>query len=65
MDVRFLPNPHWVDELRRHTGQHPAVREYVLGQPGAAEFLDTYKNLVAPTFEKNDIALIVGVVFKR
>jgi len=29
------------------------------------EFLDTYKNLVAPTFVKNDIALIVGVVFKR
>ena len=25
MDVRFLPNPHWVDELRPHTGQHPAV----------------------------------------
>ena len=23
MDVRFLPNPHWVDELRPHTGQHP------------------------------------------
>ena len=35
MDVRFLPNPHWVDELRPHTGQHPAVRDYVLGQPGA------------------------------
>ena len=34
MDVRFLPNPHWVDELRRHTGQHPAVREYVLGPAG-------------------------------
>ena len=31
MDVRFLPNPHWVDELRPHTGQHPAVRDYVLG----------------------------------
>jgi putative salt-induced outer membrane protein len=29
------------------------------------EFLDTYKNLVAPTIQKNDIALIVGVVFKR
>ena len=42
MDVRFLPNPHWVDELRPHTGQHPAVRDYVLGQPGAAEFLETY-----------------------
>ena len=46
MDVRFLPNPHWVDELRRHTGQHPAVREYVLGQPGAAEFLETYHRLL-------------------
>lgn len=46
MDVRFLPNPHWVDELRRHTGQHPAVREYVLGQAGAAEFLETYHRLL-------------------
>ena len=46
MDVRFLPNPHWVDELRRHTGQHPAVREYVLGQPGAGDFLDTYHRLL-------------------
>ncbi len=27
MDVRFLPNPHWVDELRPLTGQHPAVRD--------------------------------------
>ena len=46
MDVRFLPNPHWVDELRPHTGQHEAVRAYVLGQPGAAEFLDTYHRLL-------------------
>jgi len=46
MDVRFIPNPHWVDELRPHTGQHPAVRDYVLGQEGAAEFLDTYHRLL-------------------
>jgi UPF0042 nucleotide-binding protein len=46
MDVRFLPNPHWVDELRPHTGQHEAVRDYVLGQPGAIEFLDTYHQLL-------------------
>ena len=46
MDVRFLPNPHWVDELRSHTGQHPAVRDYVLGQPGAEEFIDTYHRLL-------------------
>lgn len=47
MDVRFLPNPHWVDELRPQTGQHPAVRDYVLGQPGAADFLGTYHRLLS------------------
>jgi UPF0042 nucleotide-binding protein len=46
MDVRFLPNPHWVDALRPHTGQHPDVRDYVLGQPGAEEFVDTYHRLL-------------------
>jgi RNase adapter protein RapZ len=46
MDVRFLPNPHWVDELRPFTGQDPAVRDYVLAQPGAAEFLDAYHQLL-------------------
>jgi len=46
MDVRFLPNPHWVDELRPQTGQSPAVRDYVLGQPGATEFLQTYHELL-------------------
>jgi RNase adapter protein RapZ len=51
MDVRFLPNPHWVDELRPHTGQHPAVCEYVLGQPGAVEFLDTYHQLLNVVIE--------------
>src|ERR1700744_788697 len=43
----FLPNPHWVDELRPHTGQHPAVRDYVLGQTGAAEFLEPYHRLLS------------------
>jgi UPF0042 nucleotide-binding protein len=51
MDVRFLPNPHWVDELRPHTGQHPAVRDYVLGQPGAETFLDTYHELLGLVIE--------------
>lgn len=46
MDVRFLPNPHWVDELRPHSGRHPAVRDYVLGQPGAQRFLSTYHELL-------------------
>ncbi|OBC13481.1 RNase adaptor protein RapZ [Mycobacterium sp. 852013-50091_SCH5140682] len=51
MDVRFLPNPHWVDELRPHTGQHAAVRDYVLGQPGAHEFLETYHRLLDVVIE--------------
>jgi UPF0042 nucleotide-binding protein len=46
MDVRFLPNPHWVDELRPQTGQSPAVRDYVLAQSGATEFLQTYHQLL-------------------
>ncbi len=46
MDVRFLPNPHWVDSLRPHSGQHPEVRDYVLGQSGAVEFLDSYHRLL-------------------
>lgn len=46
MDVRFLPNPHWVDALRPQTGQSPAVRDYVLAQPGAEEFLRTYHRLL-------------------
>ncbi len=46
VDCRFLPNPHWVPELRAHTGREAAVRDYVLAQPGAQEFLDRYEGLV-------------------
>jgi UPF0042 nucleotide-binding protein len=55
LDARFLPNPYWVPELREHNGQEEAVSSYVLGQPGAAEFVATYANLVgatAPGFER-------------
>ncbi|MEQ6899574.1 RNase adapter RapZ [Nocardioides sp. YIM 152588] len=41
-DMRFLPNPHWVPELRSHTGRDADVADYVLAQPGAGEFLDAY-----------------------
>src|SRR4051794_22079330 len=46
LDVRFLPNPHWVDELRPFTGQDAPVRDYVLGRPGADEFLDRADELL-------------------
>jgi UPF0042 nucleotide-binding protein len=41
-DMRFLPNPHWVPELRASTGRDKEVADYVMAQPGAAEFLDAY-----------------------
>jgi hypothetical protein len=40
VDVRFLDNPYWVDELRPLTGRDEAVRRYVLDQPAAVELLD-------------------------
>jgi UPF0042 nucleotide-binding protein len=43
VDCRFLPNPHWVPELRGHTGLDREVREHVLSQPGVPEFLDSYE----------------------
>jgi UPF0042 nucleotide-binding protein len=41
-DLRFLPNPYWVPELSPLTGQDEAVREFVLSQPDAPEFLEHY-----------------------
>jgi RNase adapter protein RapZ len=41
-DMRFLPNPHWVEELRPRTGQDVEVAAYVRDRPDAQEFLDRY-----------------------
>jgi len=46
VDARFLPNPHWVPELRPHTGRDPDVRDYVLGREDAGEFLDRYTDVL-------------------
>jgi UPF0042 nucleotide-binding protein len=46
VDVRFLPNPHWVDELRPFSGLDPQVRDYVLSSEGAQEFLERYADLL-------------------
>ena len=46
LDVRFLPNPHWREELRSSTGQSPMVRNYVLSFEDAQIFLDKAKDLV-------------------
>ena len=45
-DVRFLPNPYWVEDLRDFDGTDPKVREYVMRLPETAEFLERFKGLL-------------------
>lgn len=45
-DMRFLPNPHWIPELRALTGQDPDVADYVKARPGAEPFLEQYVPLL-------------------
>lgn len=40
LDVRFLPNPFYIDELKNQTGNDKAVQDYVMGFPEAGEFMD-------------------------
>ena len=49
-DARFLPNPFWVPELKALSGKDAAVSEYVLGQPGAADFVTAYATALEPVF---------------
>ena len=52
-DCRFLPNPHWIDELRPLTGLDDAVAEHVLSQPTTADFLrrlDQLLELLLPAY---------------
>jgi len=54
-DCRFLPNPHWVDDLRPLSGLDPPVRDYVCAQPDTGEFMARLDNLLAlllPAFVK-------------
>jgi len=46
MDVRFLPNPHWEDDLRPLTGHDPKVRDYVLETAAGSEFVDRLDELL-------------------
>jgi RNase adapter protein RapZ len=44
-DVRFLPNPHWIERLRPLPGSHPEVRAYVRGQRAYDEFMRKLRSL--------------------
>ena len=60
-DCRFLPNPHWVDELRPLDGRDQAVRDYVLAQDDAKAYLDQLQQLFAltlPAYEREGKAYL-------
>jgi UPF0042 nucleotide-binding protein len=47
-DMRFLPNPFWQESLRPFTGEDDQVSDFVLGQPGAQEFVTNYLAALKP-----------------
>lgn len=49
MDVRFIPNPHYVPELRILTGKDEPVRDFVLKRKETADFLEKFKDLIKMT----------------
>jgi UPF0042 nucleotide-binding protein len=65
-DVRFMENPNYVDSLRHLSGLTPAVRDYVMGQPIAQQFLDflgKFLELTVPGFRnegKTRLTIAIG-----
>lgn len=45
-DVRFLPNPFYVESLRRHSGAEPPVREYIWKWPVTQQFMEKLSSLI-------------------
>ena len=47
VDVRFLPNPFYIESMCRHSGLDPDVREFVMEHPVTKEFMNKWKDLLA------------------
>lgn len=66
MDVRFLPNPYFVEDLRPLTGNDPRVREFVLGQEETRVFLERFQaflDYLLPRYQqegKTHLTLAIG-----
>lgn len=65
-DVRFLPNPFYIDELKKKTGNDAPVHDYVMGFPEAGEFLDKATDMLdflIPNYikeGKNQLVIAIG-----
>lgn len=65
-DVRFLPNPYYIDGLRNKTGNDKEIQDYVMGFPESGEFLDKLTDMVQfliPNYVKegkNRLVIAIG-----
>ena len=65
-DMRFLPNPFWVPELRQYSGRDKQVSDYVLSQPGVDNFIEGFETLIDPVLagyeheNKRHVVIAVG-----
>ena len=64
-DVRFLPNPFYIDELKHQTGNDKGVQEYVMSFPEAHEFMDMLSkllNFLIPNYiREGKYQLVIGI----
>ena len=64
-DVRFLPNPYYIDELRPHTGMDEDVFQYVMDCQAAADFADKLEDMMKfliPNYAKEGkTSLVIGI----
>ena len=65
LDVRFLPNPFYIEELRSQTGNDKAVYDYVMNQPETTEFIEKtityYDYLLTKYEEEGKMQMIIGI----
>lgn len=65
-DVRFLPNPYYIDELKEKTGNESEIQEYVMGFEAAHEFLKKLEDMIKfliPNYimeGKNQLVIAIG-----
>ena len=64
-DVRFLPNPFYVEELKHHTGNEKEVQDFVMGYPESHEFLDKLTDmlqfLIPNYIKEGKYQLVIGI----
>lgn len=66
MDVRFLPNPYYVPELKHHTGLEKPVSDYVMNQPATEKFYQQFLGMlesIMPGYEaegKTSLTIAIG-----